>query len=70
MVVAIEAVAVEPKFGLVEVAARSRGLGYSTLRKWIAEGKLKTFRPHGHRRHLVEFAELDAVIRAGQVTAM
>lgn len=48
--------------GIADAAAYC-GLGASTLRRWLAEGRLTALRPS--RRVLIDRAELDALIRGG-----
>jgi excisionase family DNA binding protein len=50
-----------PAFLSLKAAAARTSLSAVTLRKWLAEGRLKAYRPN--RRVLIDVDELDALIR-------
>jgi excisionase family DNA binding protein len=51
----------KPAFLSLEGAAAHTSLSVVTLRKWLAEGRLKAYRPN--RRVLIDVRELEALIR-------
>lgn len=53
----------QPRFMRVVPAAEWSGLSPSTIRRWLAEGRLATNRPPGTRLVLIDLAELAAVLR-------
>jgi excisionase family DNA binding protein len=56
---------VEKKWITVNQAVARVGVTERTLRRWLAEGLLKAYRPAGGRRVLIALDELDAPVEAG-----
>jgi excisionase family DNA binding protein len=54
----------KPAFLSVEAAAAHTSLSAPTLRKWLAEGRLKAYRPN--RRVLIDAGELERLIRGSE----
>jgi excisionase family DNA binding protein len=54
-----------PRFVTEDTARRRAEVSASTLRRWIADGALKAYRPNGFRRRLIDLHELDALVLAG-----
>lgn len=52
-----------PTLRTFDDAAQETGLGSRTLRRWVAEGRLKAYAIAGDRRRFVDMDELDRLRR-------
>jgi excisionase family DNA binding protein len=58
-------VEVPKRFTTIQAAARSHGVSIGTLRRWVRDGRLTSYKPS--QRVLLDVAELEAIIRMAKV---
>jgi excisionase family DNA binding protein len=61
----VAVVEVPRRYTTVQAAARSHGVRVGTLRRWLRDRRLTSYKPS--KRVLLDVAELEAVIRMAKV---